>query len=712
MPLRQPTAPLPRAEPYVRAGEQVITLTPGLVIDKERYDIHYLAGASGPAAADASLFQSHTSDTFSHRGVHAFIVTQDRNKIVTDPALLEEIFLLYNAAYFLYTAPPDALASDFGADLALILKNPLFMAMTPAQALAGRRQQTAAALRALLISQTAATEADAAIEEALIADPATVGEALHALNQVLARKLAGVAAIAGDLDQLPAPLQAVDRTLTWADNFRLLLRFYYILTATTTYQQERAAWLDAYAAAFVNRDGSLDSTELRALADVFAEVGDVNRQRLDAALEAALDESVDAFFGATALFTAAKARAVAAAVAEQSGSKLLSGAVGAALSNVAIGLTVNNLLYGVDDLYASFTIADRAVALRDVFRDGRVAMQSVAANAGAAAPYDGAIVAPFRLAWLLEQLAHVTAQRAYADGIAAVASRPNPTEVLNLVAGRDWEDDAARLRQAADAQEQAILARLGAPLWLDDALILAADRTSDLPSAPAASPSLPAATQPTVIDDATMLLEQFLADSATAGTLRIVSDARTSAPGSEQRMSMDCAIALPAQAYCTGSVRVTALLGTQAVNFDLLIEEDGIYARQRGDAWEDITGDEVLGDTLQDLVGQSAIAAFSTNMALDAAMAELDGEPLYVLRYTIDPYSYARLLADDAAAAVRRAADRGRFQGEGVAYFTTGPVLLRRQVIELNFPVQGLNTTTTTTSEYDYDVEVTIPSRR
>ena len=155
--------------------------------------------------------------------------------------------------------------------------------------------------------------------------------------------------------------------------------------------------------------------------------------------------------------------------------------VGSALAHTGIALSVNSILYGADDLVVAFRQTQRAVELHATFQAGRLLAQEEAAGWQSGDAYDGGQIERFRAAWLLEQLAYTAANRAYADGIEAVGSRPNLTTLLNFLQGEDWRAMADELRDLMAASEAELMAQTGHPVWLDSALELAAARIPPKP---------------------------------------------------------------------------------------------------------------------------------------------------------------------------------------------------------------------------------------
>jgi formylglycine-generating enzyme required for sulfatase activity len=151
--------------------------------------------------------------------------------------------------------------------------------------------------------------------------------------------------------------------------------------------------------------------------------------------------------------------------------------VSSLLSAISVGLTVNSILYGTDDLVANFQLARRAEELRGVFRAGAEAVQRQTLERTAPTDaYDGELAGVYRTAVLLETLAGVAAYHAYADGVAASQRLPNLLALLNQLRGEDWDAAAAGLHRVAEEAERSLLDDLANSAQVETLVALALSR--------------------------------------------------------------------------------------------------------------------------------------------------------------------------------------------------------------------------------------------
>jgi len=137
-----------------------------------------------------------------------------------------------------------------------------------------------------------------------------------------------------------------------------------------------------------------------------------------------------------------------------------------------LGLTIANLLYGMDDIYNSFTTADRADELRQRFRASRLQLQTVDWPTEPRS-YDGELAEAYRVAYLLEAMSAAQVFRSYADGVAA--SRLI-IKLGDLLSGGEWSEAIEMAREMADEAEQEAENELGHPPLIDKAVELTLDR--------------------------------------------------------------------------------------------------------------------------------------------------------------------------------------------------------------------------------------------
>ena len=146
-----------------------------------------------------------------------------------------------------------------------------------------------------------------------------------------------------------------------------------------------------------------------------------------------------------------------------------------------LGFTLGNLIYGLDDLYNNFVLAERADELRRVFNAGRVQLQQEVAQSSGTY-YDGELAAQFRTAYMLESLAAAQAFRFYSDGVDATV-REGLTALFNPIywfKGDEWREAAAGLRDIANDLEVEAEDKIGHPDFVDTAVVLVTQRLAVL----------------------------------------------------------------------------------------------------------------------------------------------------------------------------------------------------------------------------------------
>ena len=473
-PAWRPTAPVdPTAARYARPGERVFTIDPPLRYQGADYRVHYYA-TGDYRSPSPRLFAVATPDFFASQGITALVVTRD-GQVVRDAETLRRVFTLYTAAYHLYTGSPEVPIPEYAEELGKIIGNPLLLAFEPEQLFASRRDQTAEVLAGLLTDQLSAqAKTQALFEQLSQEDPKRLEDALKVLDAIAedsAAQDALTGALSADLAQLYADL---DTRVAWSGRGLKLMRLATQLLTVNHLQRERADWLAAYLDAFPSGDGSFDRDQIRAAATALDEVESAFTQRVNIALDFVADEATEALLDLGGEAARQATAQLMAKVGEKYGLQISTHAVASALSAVSIGLTVNGILYGTDALYDNFALAQRAEELRHTFRAGRLALQTQAA---ADAPvYDGDLAERFRAAYLLEALAALGSQRAYAEGVAATTRLPNPLDLLNWLRGQDWEAAVRGLHALADQTEQKVMEAVGSPAYLDAALSLALSR--------------------------------------------------------------------------------------------------------------------------------------------------------------------------------------------------------------------------------------------
>jgi len=468
--------PDPTGFRFVQPDEQMITLEPPLLYDGRLYRVSYLTTGSFQRR-DAGFFHLASPSFFADQEIRGLVVTQD-GKAVTDPDLLRQVFERYHAAYHLYVEPPPDLLPLLGEELDTVLGNPLLMAMSPAQFLTSARHQNAAALRAMVSVWNGEDEALSILDDVVADTNQDAGTALEALGAIIEDQYQTNKALTALHADLKVAYESSQETVAWGSASLKLLRLMGELLVLSKHQQERAGWLQTYVDTFPNGVGGLNRDQLRATATVLTEAEDDYQQRLNLVVDFAKLEGTKAFVQGGTRLSQQTAADLIAQLAAKYGASLSSQAVAGLLSTVSVGLTVNSMLYGTDDLVANFQLARRSEDLRTTFRAAATDVQTQASHrAGANADaYDGDLAERYRIALLLETLAAVSAYHAYADGVAASQRIPNLLTLINSLRGEDWQAAAEGLHRSADNAERAVLNDLNNPAMLDAAVTLALTR--------------------------------------------------------------------------------------------------------------------------------------------------------------------------------------------------------------------------------------------
>ncbi|MBX2997570.1 MAG: SUMF1/EgtB/PvdO family nonheme iron enzyme [Caldilineaceae bacterium] len=472
-PAWRPAPPLdPSALRFMGPGERLVTLEPPLLYNGKRYRISYLTTGT-LQRRDAEFFHLASPSFFADQEIRGLVVTSD-GRAVTGDDLLRQIFQRYHAAYHLYVEPPPDLLPLLGEELETVLGNPLLMAMSPARFLTSARNQNAAALRAMLSVWNGEDGTLRILDDAL-ADANDAETALEVLAAIIEEQYGTNQALIALHADLKLAYESSQETVAWGGAGLTLLRLVGELLLLSQHQQARAGWLQTYVDSFPSGVGGLNRDQLRATATVLAEAEEEYQQRLNLVVDFARLEGTKALVQGGSRLTQQAAADLIAGLAAKYGTSLSAQAVASLLSAVSVGLTVNSLLYGTDDLVANFQLARRSEDLRATFGAAAADVQRQASQR--ADVYDGDLAERYRIALLLDALAAVSAYHAYADGVAASGRIPNLLTLINTLRGEDWQAATEGLHRVADNAERTLLTDLDNPAMLDAAVTLALART-------------------------------------------------------------------------------------------------------------------------------------------------------------------------------------------------------------------------------------------
>ncbi len=477
---------LPAQSDVPPAPSGPVTIQPALSFGGHTYTVEYESTGSY-RAADANLFFAGTADVFSQHGITRLIVRQDGTP-VTDAALLREVFLRYSAAYLLYerssTEPPSSVWADLLDDLHKVTLNPAFLVQKAGALFTTREDETLEALRAMLstqkapdwLEQVAAGTGEAAGQgnQALGAFQATLDAMKYSNFDSVRRDEQAVRALLEDWR--PISEQGTSFIEVGGDRVHLtnaleLLPLLVRMVFVADLNHDRAGWLQTYAASEAG-DAGLDADQLSAAQRAGAEFQNAWFQRADVLRSFVHEKS-----GELAVALGAKelsSRLVAWSCNKFGLLHTWPSWFGQAVSGVGLGLALGDLLFGMDDLYHNFTVAERAYELYQRFRTGRRALRDAAA-AGGKATYDGDLAERYRVAFVLETLAGVQAERSYGDGVRARVGN-GWLDYLSPIAwfkGSEWEQAVAGIRKRADQDEKLAELYAGHPPFVEVAVTLA-----------------------------------------------------------------------------------------------------------------------------------------------------------------------------------------------------------------------------------------------
>ncbi len=496
-----------QATPRLQA-EPVVVIQPPLLYQGHRYTVEYRPTGDYRSDSTAFFFQA-TLDFFDRRGITDLLVRRD-GEPVTDAEELYRVFLLYTAADALYRHlphdPSSAIPSGFRADLQAVTRNPLFIEQWIKGLFATREEQTLEALRAILSPQL---ETDAVgqladgIEQAMRRGNTAIEAVDQTIEMMRFSNSRAIRNLQKDIRQVFKEWRPItEQGASYVDIGGRRIEFFNALDVialgarllwAAQLSRERAEWLALYQSGSFTGQAALDADQIAAVITARAETEEAWLQRADIILQFAREHVVDAAYH---LGRDQLARLWVQKSWETFGKRIKGHWVAGVASAALTGLTLGNLLYGLDDLVTNFRVAERADELRLAFRTGRAQLQLRAKQAGSNA-YDGHLAEAFRAAYMLEALAAAQAYRSYADGVGATVNKGllevlNP---LNWFVGAEWREAMDGLRKLADRGEREADAAIGHPPYIDTAVALAqetARRLTEEPK-PAGLAALPAA---------------------------------------------------------------------------------------------------------------------------------------------------------------------------------------------------------------------------
>ena len=471
---------------YVRPGESIHTIVPILYKD-DIYDIYLISNNDFDDPYGRVLYEN-TFDAFAAHGITGVLVTRT-DEIVTDEAVIRNILLIARTAYILHQTgrarfdEPIPFDDSFAEEVESLRTNPIFAAAFIEQNIQAifdsPSEEYAEAFRGMLVAQTGGVQkADAFINDVVTAyETAPTLEA--AIDQVIS-----LGKYSNDRDLRRLAKQARETFGHWQRQTNLVNTGNGLITAGNAFELaslgmrfiflsdlevERAGWLKYYADAAGQNTVPLNGDQQAAANLVMEETHADWLQRGVVILDFVGDKFVDLTVD---VGKEKIARGLVQYAWKEFGKRNIGHLAAGAAYQVLLAFTIANLLYGMDDVYHNFTIADRSDELRRNFRQSRLLILE---KQWPEKPilYEGDLIESYRTAYLLEAMAAAQAYRSYADG---VAGSRLILRLGDFFSGGEWTRAITYFRESADTAERNAELRLGHPPVIDGAVELALRR--------------------------------------------------------------------------------------------------------------------------------------------------------------------------------------------------------------------------------------------
>ena len=481
-------------EDYLLPGERVVTLAPGLMYNGHLYEIHYFTFGDFNHNS-SSLIGLATPETFTQNQITGLLVTAD-DEIVEDLETLQKVFLLYRSAYYLYevAAYDRPLGQtdyypfeDFHRDLEKITENPIFIEQQFKSLFSSPEDEYADAFRGIItpqyetptILQNFGSELQEGVQQGISLHKTvdlTLTAASYANNPLVHTNAQHVKEMLSTMINRPeaATIELAGRQIALVNALHII-DLVVRLAWMSDLQLERANWFEQYIS-FAEGDGLLTQEQLRAAQMVKSEAESNGAQRWAIAEDFVRDRS-----GALTVGLAKKemVRIWMTWGAQESSSRLASFLISGA-GTVTLAISLGNFMYGIDDLYNNFVIAERADELREKFYNQRVNLQESVRFSPLF--YDAEIVEQFRVTYMLESLSAAQSFRSYSDGVEGTLNGGfggilNP---INWFQGKVLAEVVTTMRNLGDSVEIDATNTLGDPEVIGQAISLVWQRLSIL----------------------------------------------------------------------------------------------------------------------------------------------------------------------------------------------------------------------------------------
>ena len=471
---------------YVRPGESIHAIIP-INYQNELYDIYFLSSNDFDDPYGRVLYEN-TPNALAEKGITGVLVTRSE-EIVTDEAVIRNILLIARTAYVLYqtrtaysdlTIPVDDSLTERVESLRT---NPLFVTAFIEQnvkALFDKpSEEYAEAFRSMLIAQAGGVKkADEFIDDVVAAyDETETFE--DAIDHVVS-----LAKYSNDRDLRQLAKKARETFGHWQYQTNLVDTGDGLITAVNAFELaslgmrmiflsdlelDRAGWLDYYSNTAGNSGIPLDGDQQDAASLVIKEANDDWLRRGEIVRDFIKEKGVDL---GVDIVKEEIARQLVQYAWKEFGKRNIGHLAAGAAYQVLLGFTIANLLYGMDDIYHNFTIADRSDELRRNFRQSRLLILEKQWPENPSF-YDGDLIEAYRTAYLLEVLAAAQVYRSYADG---VTSSRLILKIGDLFSGGEWTRAINYFRESADNAERNAELHLGHPPVIEGAVDLVFER--------------------------------------------------------------------------------------------------------------------------------------------------------------------------------------------------------------------------------------------
>lgn len=464
---------------YIFPGENVYTLHPGLEYKGMQYQIHYFT--TGNYSLTESKFIVFFNDvSFLERNAITGMLITKNGGIVDNDEELRNVLSLYRSAYYLYESHgPESLGyvdDNFVDEMRTLANITQFTTLN----FTDKSDAAAEALR-LMLSSRLETPGELQDFGESIARSAETGQTVVDLidmeltntrfSNIRDVRQAGMALRESFIDWRVLPndgkkVSLAGKTINLSNGLKLISLGAQLMWLHDM-QKDRSDWLLHYQK-FATDESALDQYQAEAAGVVSREIENEWQQREDIIRLFVRDQVID-WVQDKAIETLINEWARWSFRAK--GTRIVGHAVAGLLSDVVIGITVSNLLYGLDDVNECFWLGIRLDDFRRKFREGRLSLEAQTGRQSMLF-YDGELSEDYRSAYMMESLAGARMLSAYADGVDATV-RDNLVSFLNPIKwfkGKEWQDAANELRTLSVKAEQEAEDTIGHPKFVEPAL--------------------------------------------------------------------------------------------------------------------------------------------------------------------------------------------------------------------------------------------------